>query len=401
MGQQVVATSAVSSICLLCAAFCPAQSSSTPALSRRGAVVHAVPDDKMVLDVNVESASGSQPTPLSGVNFKVIDDGNAVSSPEFSSARESQTPIRIIFVLDTLQLGITELNRVKDQVEQFLKKANGTLGHPTSIVLLLDSAGQKRIEDNSRLEKSLGSGALVRLIPSSRNGSELANALEHSPVYASGMRDAQGSQGEADREQFSMRALDLIADAQSHIPGRKLVIWISAAGSGNSAFTSQSQKQLLQTLVYMQTALARARITLYDIDPLGIATGFMFTSRAMGSMDLPPTLSLATQAAKSSSILPQQKEQPLAPSRVPQKVTPDQLSLASLAMQSGGLVLGSSNDMETEIERCVHDAENWYTFAYTPAPAKKANEYRSLKVQLSNTDAIARTRTGYFWQPNP
>jgi hypothetical protein len=75
------------------------------------------------------------------------------------------------------------------------------------------------------------------------------------------------------------------------------------------------------------------------------------------------------------------------------------LGLKVLAVQSGGAVFGPDNDMTAQINRCVQDAQAFYTLSFDPPPAVQANEYHDLKVLVGQPGLEARTRTGYYNQP--
>jgi hypothetical protein len=74
------------------------------------------------------------------------------------------------------------------------------------------------------------------------------------------------------------------------------------------------------------------------------------------------------------------------------------LALQVLAVQSGGLVLNSSNDIASLIASCLPDAQAFYTVSFDSPRADHPNEYHSLQVKISKPGLTARTRTGYYAQ---
>ena len=76
-----------------------------------------------------------------------------------------------------------------------------------------------------------------------------------------------------------------------------------------------------------------------------------------------------------------------------------QLEPAGLAVQSGGRVLNSSNDITAEIAKCTADAEAFYVLSFEAAHADHANEYHAIDVKVDKPGTKARTRTGYYAQP--
>ena len=75
------------------------------------------------------------------------------------------------------------------------------------------------------------------------------------------------------------------------------------------------------------------------------------------------------------------------------------LGLQVLAVQSGGLVLNSNNDIVASIAKCVADAKAFYTLTFEAPRADRVNEYHTLHVKIDRRGLRARTRTGYYAQP--
>ena len=75
------------------------------------------------------------------------------------------------------------------------------------------------------------------------------------------------------------------------------------------------------------------------------------------------------------------------------------LGLQVLASQSGGLVLNSSNDLAGEIATCVNDANAFYILTFEGAAGDGPNEYHALEVNIDKPALEARTRSGYYAQP--
>ena len=85
-------------------------------------------------------------------------------------------------------------------------------------------------------------------------------------------------------------------------------------------------------------------------------------------------------------------------------ITPDKmqigdLALQVLALQSGGRVLNSNNDVAGEIATAASDADAFYVVRIASAPAEHPNEFRSISVKVDKPGLTARTRTGYYAQP--
>jgi hypothetical protein len=76
------------------------------------------------------------------------------------------------------------------------------------------------------------------------------------------------------------------------------------------------------------------------------------------------------------------------------------VALQVFAYQSGGLVLNTSNDLAGEIATCVHDANAFYILSFEGAIGGGPNEYHALEVTADKPGLEARTRSGYYAQPD-
>jgi hypothetical protein len=77
------------------------------------------------------------------------------------------------------------------------------------------------------------------------------------------------------------------------------------------------------------------------------------------------------------------------------------LALQAIAVQSGGRVSNSSNDVAGEIATCAVDASNYYVLEFEGVPADGPNEYHTLDVKIGKPGLKAITLTGYYAQPGP
>ena len=83
----------------------------------------------------------------------------------------------------------------------------------------------------------------------------------------------------------------------------------------------------------------------------------------------------------------------------PNQVQLGDLALQVLAVQSGGLALGSSNDIAAHLQRCIADLESYYEISFDASPADRPNEYHQLDIKIDKPGLAAHTRTGYYSQP--
>jgi hypothetical protein len=110
--------------------------------------------------------------------------------------------------------------------------------------------------------------------------------------------------------------------------------------------------------------LREARVTIYDVDPLGAED-----AGSLHAFYYENFLKGAVSAGK---------------------VDNGNRSLQVLAFQSGGRVLNRSNDLADLIATSVADARAYYTLTFSPAAADHPDEYHDLQVKISKPGLTAR-----------
>ena len=332
------------------------------------------------LDVAVEDANGKPVPGLELADFNLLENGRTQSIISFQAfdGREAQTepPVKIILLIDTLGLPVDLARRERDAVETYLRKDGGHLAHPITVFLLSETG-------------------LWTVQHPSRDGNTLAGDIEHSRLtvvrYNRGWRNgsvpAAGDLKDTPSES-ALKALGQIAADERTRPGRKLLLWIGPGwGIGTGTYAeAQAGSPVWQTFDaawWFSTLLREARLALYS-----------FT---VGETD-PSSLSTAPD---SNPALAQRQiyKGYLDGVRNPHKASFMNLYRKVLAIQSGGRVLDEGFDLMQEIESCVRDAGPFYRISFDPFPADHPNEYHDLNVLVDRPAAIARTNTGFYDQP--
>jgi VWFA-related protein len=160
------------------------------------------------------------------------------------------------------------------------------------------------------------------------------------------------------------------------LPGRKIILCISPGWpliSGPRIDLNATQQQhIMGNIVAFSTQLRQANVTLYDINPYGPVENEIQSNyyRAfLKGVSKPYQTDLAD------------------------------LSLQVLAIHSGGLVLQGSTDIAGMINKCIADTDSWYRITFAPAVAEHPNEFHQIEVKLDKPGLTARTRDGYYIQP--
>jgi VWFA-related protein len=319
------------------------------------------PYRQMTLDVVVTDRSGKTVSGLEQKDFKLLDNKqpqNILSFQALSGKEAADAPVEVILVSDEVNTAFERVSFERTQMQKYLESGPPGLPRPVMLAFLTD-AGIRM--DNI----------------STQDGKALEAEMSRNPAGLRSITRDQGFYGAADRIGVSLNGLQQLAAYEMPRPGRKLVIWISPGWpfltGPNEILSGKQQQQIFQRIVAISDALRRAQITLYSVDPLG-------TSDAGGFQTF-------------------YYEQFVKGVKKPGQVQMGNLSLGAIAVQTGGRVLNSSNDVAGEIATCVADANNYYAITFDTLLGDGPDEYHALEVKLDKSGLKALTRTGYYAQP--
>jgi VWFA-related protein len=332
----------------------------------------------VVTDATGKPVAGIRPGDLS-----LLEEGRPQKILSFDAfdarALGAEPPMKIILLIDTIELAPELARNERLAVEAYLRKDGGHLTRPVSMFLLSD----------------LGLWTLAR--PSS-DGDVLAREIERNEYTE--VRHNRGWQGpgrglgdEKDTAQDSaLKALGQIATDERRRPGRKLLVWVgpgwgigsgqyadAARGSSPKFGAARGSSSVFDTVWWFSTLLRDARLVLYSFTVGENTTTRPRDQLAQGSTELYKNY--------------------LDGVRDPHKATFMNVYRKVLAVQSGGRVMDDGVDLVQQFEQCVHDAEPYYTISFDAFAADHPNEYHDLKVVVNRPGLTARTNTGYYDQP--
>jgi VWFA-related protein len=328
----------------------------------------SVPPDsahrRIALDVVVTDKSGKPVPGLQQQDFTLLDNKQPQKIVSFHAVEGGSSttdpPVEAILLVDEANASVINLATEREQIAKFLRQDNGKLPRPVSMAYLTDSG------------ISIGKA-------SSRDGNALITDLNQKEPALHTITRSQGFYGAADRQQLSLNALKQLLNYETARPGRKLVIWISPGWplltGPDVELTPKNQQWVFNTIVGLSDGLRQARITLYQIDPLGMADAGEWRTSYYEEF---------VKGVKNAN-----------------QVQIGNLALQVLAVQTGGRALNSSNDVAGEIARCATDADAFYVLTFDGLAGDGPNEYHALEVKIGKPGLTVRTRSGYYAQPEP
>ena len=307
------------------------------------------------LDVVVTDSSGKPVSDLEPFDFSILDENQPRKILGFrrtdgASGSKLDPPVEVIIVLDAVNMPYQVAARQRLEIEKFLRENDGHLAQPVSIFMFTSE------------------GLRVQPAPS-RDGNALAAMLDQSTGTVRA-RDAAGGIYSLD-EQFksSYQTISGMAENLSRKPGRKVVIWL---GPGWPLLTERffiqtdvSRETYFRQIAALQNKLRDARVTLYSLYTTAGLTNTLYQGY-------------------------------LKPVREIRKMEIGDMALQVLAVHTGGRVLDPSNDVKAQIDECVSEIGEYYTLAFMPPPAAKADEYHDVKVLVNKPGVKVRTISGYY-----
>ena len=310
------------------------------------------------LDVMVTDSSGRPAAGLNAKDFRLLEDGRDQKVLSFDAfnglARNAEPPVKVILLLDTLEVPADLARDERIAVESFLRKDGGRLGRPVSVFELTDSG-------------------LWTATHAASDGNMLAHEIEHNALTL--VRTNPGwhqSTGQFTSPlEVALKALGQIATDERRRPGRKLLLWIGPGwGIGTGEVGSlKAESNLFGTITWFSDLLREAHLVLYSF-----AAGE--TNR---HAELYKDYLDGVSSANKANLM--------------------HLNRRVLAVQSGGRAIDGGFDIEREIEKCIQEDGPYYRISFDPFRPERLNEYHALKVEIDEPGLTAHTSTGYYDEP--
>jgi VWFA-related protein len=292
-----------------------------------------------------------------------------------------------VLLIDTLNASMTDQAYVRNQLQQYIKKAKpGTriaiFGLSSRLFMLQGFSSDPSVLKNAiehkltprasnLLDDAVGAGDSATLIGQDAAGMQAVSTLQQ---FESNERAFQTQL----RIQYTLDAFNQLAHYLSSFPGRKNLIWFSGsfpldllpdpAHEGGFALMENNNPEFHETI----SLLSRARVAVYPVDAGGLRTD--------------PTFSAATKKSDPFGKNSRSFQQ----SRVNANMTMNQL-----AEDTGGAAFYDTNDLAGAAQQAIESGSNYYTLTYAPANRTWKEEYREIRVTLNGSLQAAGYRLAY------
>lgn len=310
--------------------------------------------------LNVVVTQGDHGKPVAGLgqsSFSVLDNGSGQSIQSFRAVSGAADPVRVMLVVDDVNVPYTRLAYEREQLDKFLSQNDGRLTQPTALAIFTDTG--------TTIQSSY-----------STNGNDIRAAFDKQGIGLRDIRRSAGFYGAAERLDLSLKALQQLVAHAATQPGRKFIVWMAPGwpliSGPNVQLTSKEQESIFHQVIGISDTLRRSNIVLYTLDPIGagenVGRAFYFEEYTKGL-------------------------------RKPSQAEPADLGIQVLSVQSGGRYLNGNNDLTALLTQCFADAATQYEITYQAPPAEAPNEYHRVEVHMAESGLKARTRQGYYSQP--
>lgn len=358
-----------------------------------------------LVQVNViaQDGSGNPITGLTKDDFTVLDKGEPQTISFFSEERnqpistdatagapsinhfsnrfaeKTGVPTSItVILLDNLNTHSMDMAYTRAQVTKFLQQLQ-----PQDRVAIYSLSSKLYIlhdftQDASALLRALARDPNIedfRTSASEPDAADTGDDVLNAAVDASNARAAQFYMN--DRVERTALALKVIADHIAGLPGRKNLVWVSAAFpidviGGDLAFDHYSYTQQIEDTA---RSLNNANVAIYPVDARGLIANPNMASRQgprQGSRGLTPN---------NASMFPSRQNFD---------------TMNTLAERTGGRAFYNTNDIKSAVRHAVDDSRVTYVLGYYPSIAQWDGKFREIKVEVKKSGVHLRYRRGYF-----
>lgn len=334
--------------------------------------------------------------------------------PEFRSSGGPTT----ILMLDAANTAFKDQSYARQQMLKFVKEQYKP-GQRVAVFTLTNSLGmlqdftsdpeilKKAIENYQPQQQELAKAALPPQSSTigSVNGGRGAEATQSLTQMLRNFQDIQVGYQLDRRVDITLQAMRALSRMLAGIPGRKNVIWVTAAfpfslipedrtvseaelseslptvgqlglGARSAGAAASNDRGLhAQEIREAASQLASAQVAIYPIDARGLVVGAEIMAEDKGNNG-PYNYGGAASVRMSDTLASQE-------------------TMREMARETGGVAYVNQNEIQLGVANAIEDSSASYTLGYYPEDKKWDGKYRNIKIKL-NRDGELRYRRGYF-----
>lgn len=194
----------------------------------------------------------------------------------------------------------------------------------------------------------------------------------------------------SERVNRTLDAFGQLTHYVSILPGRKNLIWFSAAfplyilPDYTLAYNPSSPSAFyVEQLRHMDDLLARSHIAIYPIDSRGVMDNPATQASHIGPSPVQNTGRRSNTYATSETNYAQDTFQ-------------EHQTLEQMAQETGGKAFYNNDDLKAAVEDAIRFGSDYYTVSYTPPSGKWDGKYHKIDVKVSAPGLHLSYRRGYY-----
>jgi len=289
-----------------------------------------------------------------------------------------------VMILDDLHVDATRTQRVRASARQFIERNLGANDRMAIIFTGGRSDAAQEFTSNKRLlvnavDRFLG--RKLQSITASKNDQYFRQAL----IDPTQRVDDPDDMERAHNAQSMLTTLRQVAEWFGGVHGRRKTMLLFSEGIDYDLTDiirsydapPSSAGSLLMDIRDTLAMTARSNVSIYSIDPRGLATG---------TEDAISIGSFADQEDSSTGI---------GVGSLSNELRLSQDSLKELSEESGGFAAVNRNDTAVVFDRIVRDNSSYYVLAYYPPSTKTDGKFHRIQVKVNRPGLTVRARRGY------
>jgi len=404
-----------------------ASSAQSPAVPQNSSTMTIHAETRLVLvDAVVTNKKGVYQRDLKQKDFKVYEDGKEQAIKSFSFEADPTSPTNsrphyMVLFFDISSMELTDQMQARQAAVKFIDTNAG----PNRFMAIVNFGGALQVAQNFTADPDL----LKRVVA----GQKLSSVNSNPEVASLGVPVL--SNAELEFGQYStLRALRAMAKNLANVPGRKILVFLSAG----FPVTADLVSDLTATI----DACNKANVAIYPIDVRGLMTpkiGALFPDASGGHLVLaslplngtsygtvrpaswnPPQPGVFFQRGGGGGrpgggggggvrpspggggrptnynpgIPNMQRTQPRIIPTIPPSAMTNQQVFYALASGTGGFVIVNTNDLVGGLEKIAAEQNEYYVLGYSPDVSAEGTCH-TLKVTVDRGDTVIRARSGY------
>jgi VWFA-related protein len=357
------------------------------------------------VDAFVTDAEGKPVPGLGAADFQLLEDGKSQTVSAFSFVnipitrveRPLFTPPAIepdvdtntgidgriyLFVLDDLHVDLTRAPRVKDALHRFFERNFGA----NDLAAVVFTGGRSQDGQDFTNNPRLLLAAVDKFVGRKLRSPTLERIDAYNRQQTAGLRNAGDPVNDPlgfERVQNArnmMQSLQKLSDFMAGVHGRRKAMVLVSEGIDYNIYDLFGNNGAASTIIDATrdaiAAATRGNVSIYAIDPRGLASPDSGLIESSGVASDDPGLGLGVQSALDELRLSQD-------------------SLRELADQTGGFAAVNRNNVDQAFDRIVADNSSYYVLGYVPANDRRDGRFRKIEVRVMRPGLTVRARRGY------